>query len=47
MLLRLRGAALYLVTLVEFSLEVEQMAMGRLLELSSCGDEWLCQDCVK
>lgn len=40
-------AVWYSVTLVEFSLEAEQMAMRRLLELSSCGDEWLCQDCVK
>lgn len=41
------SAMWYSVTLVKFSLEAEQMAMRRLLELSSCGDEGLCQDCVK
>lgn len=47
MLLGFECAEWYSVTLVEFSLEAEQMAMRRLLELSSCGDEWPCQDCVK
>ena len=41
------SGAWYSVTLVKFSLEAEQMAMRRLLELSSCGDEGLCQVCVK
>lgn len=37
----------YSVILAEFSLEAEQMAMWTPLEFSSCGDEWLCQNCVK
>ena len=46
-LLCVAGDSEYSVTLVEFSLVAEQMAMRRLLKLSSCGDECLCQDCVK
>lgn len=41
------SAVWYSVTLVKFSLEAEQVAMRGLLELSNCGDEGLCQDCVK